>query len=215
MFDLGIIGVTLFVSILASIQRTVFRSIPMADEKTRPHLLAFMFGMLSLAVSIVFADLFDPWSYIWLYCGIVLRMAVLVQKGANEQAMDQPIAHPMDQPLRVAQVAAPASREGRSASAVCSRGVRTDGARDELRPNDSRRHGPEPARLLGAASAGRPMVRHAVRAQRPDRNHAHADVYRACGNRRRRNGVALLGSGRDRPARRRRNDGDAHHAHRA
>ncbi len=110
-FDLGIIGVMLFVSILATILVTVYRAIPMASEEARPHLLAFMFGMMSLVVAIVFADLFDPWSYIWLYAGMTLRMAVLARQGA-----DQPVAVRItDEPLRVASVAAPAFRDGRSA----------------------------------------------------------------------------------------------------
>jgi hypothetical protein len=74
-------------------------------------LLAFIFGMLSLAVAIVFADLFDPWSYIWLYCGVMLRMAMLVREGADEPVT----ARATEEPLRVATVAAPALREGRSA----------------------------------------------------------------------------------------------------
>ncbi len=40
--------------------------------------------MLALAIAIVFADLFDPWSYIWLYVGVMLRMAVLVRATADE-----------------------------------------------------------------------------------------------------------------------------------
>jgi O-antigen ligase len=110
-FDLGIVGVTLFVLILATIIVTVFRVIPMARAQTRPFLLAFIFGMLSLAVAIVFADLFDPWSYIWLYCGVMLRMAMLVREGADEPVT----ARATEEPLRVATVAAPALREGRSA----------------------------------------------------------------------------------------------------
>jgi hypothetical protein len=83
----------------------------MANDQTRPHLLAFTFGMLSLSVAIFFSDVFDPWSYIWLYCGLMLRIAVLVREGAEEQVG----AHPTDEPLRVAGVTAPAFREGRSA----------------------------------------------------------------------------------------------------
>jgi O-antigen ligase len=110
-FDLGIIGLMLFVSILATIMVTVYRSIPMAGDESRPHLLAFMFGMLSLVVAIVFADLFDPWSYIWLYVGMLLRMAVLVRQGAEAPVADLVTV----EPLRVASVGAPAFRDGRSA----------------------------------------------------------------------------------------------------
>jgi O-antigen ligase len=110
-FDLGLPGLALFIFILARLLITARKAVPIADDVTRPHLLAFIFGMLSLSVAIIFADLFDPWSYIWLYVGAVMRMAVLVTEGAQEP---EPQAA-SDAPLAVAQVPAPTFREGRSA----------------------------------------------------------------------------------------------------
>jgi O-antigen ligase len=109
-FDLGIPGVVLFVALMSRIVGTVRRVVGLADDETRPHVLAFVFGMLALLISIVFADLFDPWSYIWLYVGAMLRIAVLVRDGVQE-----PVLSTRDAPLKVAQLHGPAFGEGRSA----------------------------------------------------------------------------------------------------
>jgi hypothetical protein len=109
-FDLGIPGLGLFVYLMARLVNTARSVVGLADEQTRPLVLAFVFGMLALAISIVFADLFEPWSYIWLYVGAMMRIAVLVRAGAQESALSVEEA-----PLKVAQVHGPAFGEGRSA----------------------------------------------------------------------------------------------------
>jgi hypothetical protein len=109
-FDLGIPGVGLFVYLMTRIVSTARSVVGLADEETRPHVLAFVFGMLALVISIVFADLFDPWSYIWLYVGAMMRIAVLVRESAEERVLSA-----RDAPLKVAQVNTPAFGEGRSA----------------------------------------------------------------------------------------------------
>ena len=109
-FDLGIPGLGLFVYIMSRILKTARSIVSLADDETRPHVLAFIFGMLALLISIVFADLFDPWSYIWLYVGAMMRIAVIVRTGAEE-----PVLSARDAPLKVAQVHTPAFGEARSA----------------------------------------------------------------------------------------------------
>jgi hypothetical protein len=108
-FDLGIPGVSLFIALMWRIIRTARNVVSLADDETRPHILAFIFGMFALLISIVFADLFDPWSYIWLYVGAMMRIAVLVREGAEEKVMSV-----RDAPLKVAQVHGPALGEARS-----------------------------------------------------------------------------------------------------
>jgi O-antigen ligase len=85
-FDLGVIGVGLFAAIVARASLAVLRAIPLADPQTRQQLLAFAFGVPILMVTIIFADLYKPWPYIWLYFGILLRMATLVRAEAVESA---------------------------------------------------------------------------------------------------------------------------------
>jgi len=109
-FDLGIPGLTLFLYMMGRIVKFARSTVSLADEAVLPHMLAFIFGMLSLLISIIFADLFDPWSYIWVYVGAILRIAVLVKQGAEE-----PVLSARDAPLKVAPVHAPAFGEARSA----------------------------------------------------------------------------------------------------
>jgi hypothetical protein len=109
-FNLGIPGLSLFLYIMWRIVRIARGAVDRADEATQPHVLAFIFGMLALLISIIFADLYDPWSYIWLYVGAMMRIAVLVRQGAEE-----PVLSARDAPLKVAQVHTPAFGEARSA----------------------------------------------------------------------------------------------------
>jgi hypothetical protein len=109
-FDLGIPGVGLFVLLMSRIVKVARSVVGFADDETRPHLLAFVFGMFALLISIVFADLFDPWSYIWLYVGAMMRIAVLVREKAEEAVLST-----RDAPLKVAQVRGAVLGEGRSA----------------------------------------------------------------------------------------------------
>jgi hypothetical protein len=109
-FDLGIPGVSLFLLLMWRIVRTARSVVSVADDETRPHLLAFIFGMFALLISIVFADLFDPWSYIWLYVGAMMRIAVLVRERAENR-----VPSVLEAPLKVAQVHGPALGEARSA----------------------------------------------------------------------------------------------------
>jgi hypothetical protein len=108
-FNLGVPGVVLFLYLMSRIVRIAKSAVSLADDDTRPHVLAFVFGMLALLISIIFADLFDPWSYIWLYVGAMMRIAVLVRQAAEE-----PVWSVRDAPLKVAGVHRPAPGEARS-----------------------------------------------------------------------------------------------------
>lgn len=109
-FDLGIPGLVLFLYLMGRIVKVARNTVALANEEIRPHMLAFIFGMLSLLISIIFADLFDPWSYIWVYVGATLRIAMLVRQEA-----EGPVLSARDAPLKVAPVRAPAFGEARSA----------------------------------------------------------------------------------------------------
>jgi len=47
-----------------------------ASPELRRYLIAFVFGMLALAVALFFANLTKPWAYIWMYVGMTSRAAV-------------------------------------------------------------------------------------------------------------------------------------------
>jgi O-antigen ligase len=95
-FDLGIFAVGLVVFILARCVLEAFRAVERAPAELRAQLLAFVFGIFCLGITIIFADLFKPWAYIWLYVGTILKGASLVHEGlarsvVPKAAPEQPI----------------------------------------------------------------------------------------------------------------------------
>ncbi|HEV7716636.1 MAG TPA: O-antigen ligase family protein, partial [Steroidobacteraceae bacterium] len=84
-FDLGIVCVGLIMFIFIRSLLAAYRAVDVAEPDVRDQLLAFVFGVCSLVVAIVFADLFTPWPYIWLYVGVVLKMAVLARSEADDR----------------------------------------------------------------------------------------------------------------------------------
>lgn len=75
LFELGAIGLLAFLTILYQSVRTALRAVAIAEAHLRPYMIAFVFGMLGLAISIFFVNLEKPWDYVWLYAGFTLRAA--------------------------------------------------------------------------------------------------------------------------------------------
>ncbi|MGH8220969.1 MAG: O-antigen ligase family protein [Steroidobacteraceae bacterium] len=84
-FNLGLVGVGVFVLIMRRGIVAALHAIPLASERDRPMFVAYVLGMLALLVAIIFANLFRPWPYIWIYFGAMLRGALLVQTRAVER----------------------------------------------------------------------------------------------------------------------------------
>jgi hypothetical protein len=82
LFNLGILAPGLTLLIIARSVISTRAAVPTADEDTRLQLLAFVFGILGVTISIIFADLYKPWAYLWLYMGIVLKAALLAREEA-------------------------------------------------------------------------------------------------------------------------------------
>lgn len=93
-FDLGIFAVGLVVTIFARCMLEAYRAVEQAPAALRAQLLAFVFGLMCLAVSIFFADLFKPWAYIWMYVGTILKGALLVQEGRATVAAPEAAPEP-------------------------------------------------------------------------------------------------------------------------
>lgn len=85
-FELGLVGLLLFVMIQRYVIVTALRSIPDAEGEMRNQFIAFVFGLLCLSVSIFFADLFKPWPYIWMYVGMVMRAVVDLRQTREAEA---------------------------------------------------------------------------------------------------------------------------------
>jgi hypothetical protein len=100
LFNLGIFAPLLVLLILARSVISMRAAIPHAEENVRLQLLAFVFGILGVAISIIFADLYKPWGYLWLYMGILLKAALLSQEVAVAPEPEQSIVRGV--PIRLA-----------------------------------------------------------------------------------------------------------------
>jgi O-antigen ligase len=88
LFNLGTIGLVLWMLAAAGILRVTLLAIPSASPSTRPLLLGFFVGFLALLVALVFNDSV-AWIYTWALVGLCLRVAVSQQQLAGD-----PMARP-------------------------------------------------------------------------------------------------------------------------
>jgi len=86
-FGLGLIGLFALLTIQYQTVTTALRAIAAGAGPVRPYMIALVFGMLGLAVSIFFDNMDKPWSYVWIYVGFSLRAAAdLIEKAEKETA---------------------------------------------------------------------------------------------------------------------------------
>jgi putative inorganic carbon (hco3(-)) transporter len=107
LFNLGIIGLTLFLAVGVSIIRTLRAGAAAADGEARPFLIASVIGFLGLLVALSFGNLYTPWLYLWALAGITLRIALTQMSDASEAAARAPAPWP---PMRKAAISLPHSR---------------------------------------------------------------------------------------------------------
>lgn len=92
-YNLGIIGVTLFLVIAANALSIARRALRRAAMPMYLHLQAFVFGLLALLISAFFVDLPFTKTYVWAYTGIMMRIAIECQRpqqaGTNVTATAQ------------------------------------------------------------------------------------------------------------------------------
>lgn len=77
-FNLGLLGVATYIYIYYIAIRTAKEAAQSAQPPLRTELMAFVFGMLGLAVSVFFGNLYTSKPYIWLYVGVTMRGALFV-----------------------------------------------------------------------------------------------------------------------------------------
>ena len=110
-FNLGVPGLVCSLLLLVVPIRVALSASRVANAASRPHLMGFVVGMTALVVTVFFVNLSSPWLYVWVYVGIVMRIAV----NAAEQ--------PETAPASVRTAAAPAGpgRDAHGWSAITSR----------------------------------------------------------------------------------------------
>lgn len=82
LYDLGVIGLLLFVAIFARILSTVRSAVADASDELRPHFLALVFGVTGFLVAVFFSDYQEVGYLLWAYVGTVMRAAMLVREPA-------------------------------------------------------------------------------------------------------------------------------------
>lgn len=122
LFNLGAIGLMMLCGLFWSVVRTTRRGIDAVNGELQAELGAFLFGFLALCVSIFFVNLFNPWYYIWAFCGLMMRLAVEARR-ADTRAV--PEGMPAPEPRRLTESARSSwpPKPGRDTAGV---GVRSD-----------------------------------------------------------------------------------------
>ena len=90
-FGLGLIGLFSLLTIQYQTVATGLRAIAAGAGPLRPYMIALVFGMLGLAVSIFFDNMDKPWSYVWIYVGFSLRAAADIVEKSQREALKSPM----------------------------------------------------------------------------------------------------------------------------
>jgi hypothetical protein len=77
---------------------TAKRAAALATPPMRGDLLAYVFGMTAISIAVMFANLYTPKPYLWMYIGLVMRGAVFVFDQAKAATSPAPAAAP---PIRL------------------------------------------------------------------------------------------------------------------
>ncbi|MGH8201222.1 MAG: O-antigen ligase family protein [Steroidobacteraceae bacterium] len=94
-FGLGLIGLFAFLTIQYQVVATAVRAIAAASAPLRPYMISLVFGMLGLSVCIFFGNLYNPWSYVWIYVGFSVRAAADIVEKAEKDALKSAARAPL------------------------------------------------------------------------------------------------------------------------
>ncbi|MGQ0593730.1 MAG: O-antigen ligase family protein [Gammaproteobacteria bacterium] len=108
-FELGIIGIMIFFSLLWGVIRVTRRAIDRATGDLQAELGAFLVGFLSLCFAIFFVNMFNSWLYIWAFCGVMMRTALEAGRAGTQRRLE-PGASPALEPRPVSEPARPATK---------------------------------------------------------------------------------------------------------
>jgi len=83
LFELGTIGLTLFMIVLAAVPVSVRRILDDTSDDDRRMLIGFVFSMLIVLVDIFFVSLPDTWPVIWAVAGLVSGLVAFYRNSAG------------------------------------------------------------------------------------------------------------------------------------
>ena len=86
-FNLGLLGLFTSVYLLFSTIARARRATLHAERPYRGQLIAFVLGAIGVCAAVFFVDLYKPWYYFWMYCGVMMRLSICVnEKTVTESA---------------------------------------------------------------------------------------------------------------------------------
>jgi hypothetical protein len=87
LYNLGVIGLFLFIMIFARIMAAARAAMATAGAELRTHFVAFIFGIFSFLIAIFFSDYHESGYLLWAYVGVMMRAAMnLASSDATETA---------------------------------------------------------------------------------------------------------------------------------
>lgn len=85
LYDLGAIGVVLFVAVFARILVVARSALANADEVTRRYMISLTFGLSAFLVSIFFSEYHNSAYLLWAFLGVAMRLAVIASSDTGAQ----------------------------------------------------------------------------------------------------------------------------------
>ena len=84
LFEMGVIGLTLFFIVLAAVPMAVRDVLDKVSETERRILLGFIFGMLMISIDVFFVALPDTWPVIWIVAGLATGLTASYRRTETE-----------------------------------------------------------------------------------------------------------------------------------
>jgi O-antigen ligase len=84
LFNLGLIGLCLFLAVFAAILSIIRKAIAGAQSDSRPFLIALLIGLLCLLVTQIFGQYYRSSYLIWACLGVGLRLAMEVMRDSAQ-----------------------------------------------------------------------------------------------------------------------------------
>jgi O-antigen ligase len=92
LYNLGIIGLTLFALSFVNAIATARKGLRSASKEAAPFLMATIIGLTSFMIAMAFTDMEAAALYIWAYAGLALRIAIsstVPQRDDRARTRDQ------------------------------------------------------------------------------------------------------------------------------
>ncbi len=94
-FNLGVLGLGAYVAIEYLTVMAARRAAAISTGEMRWDMVAYVFGLVALALAVLFQNLYTPRPYLWMYTGLIMRGVVLIaDKAAAAVPAPAPVVAP-------------------------------------------------------------------------------------------------------------------------